>query len=147
MAPRSWRRLSPKCARLTGHRHRRIYFYCAHPLLKGRCAHLTCVTRILGNFVCAHFGEIVITKHLFLSTYSDAFFGTLATSHGDNAIKWSGANHKQLFFFGMIVHLVLISKGYLSTIIFFIFFYILIIESVNYRYRIIINDNFRMDWQ
>ena len=54
------RRLSPKCARLTGHRHRKIRFCCAHPQLKGRCAHLSWAIRPLDCFVCAHFGEKMI---------------------------------------------------------------------------------------
>ena len=53
-------RLSPKCARLTGHRHRKIRFCCAHPQLKGRCAHLFWAIRPLDSFVCAHFGEKMI---------------------------------------------------------------------------------------
>ena len=53
-------RLSPKCARLTGHRHRKIRFCCAHPQLKGRCAHLSWAIRPLDSFVCAHFGEKMI---------------------------------------------------------------------------------------
>ena len=56
----SRRRLSPKCARLTGHRHRKIRFCCAHPQLKGRCAHLSWAIRPLDSFVCAHFGEKMI---------------------------------------------------------------------------------------
>ena len=52
----SLRRLSPKCARRTGHRQRGIRFCCAHSPLTGRCAQLAFVIRHLAGPSCAHFG-------------------------------------------------------------------------------------------
>ena len=80
-------RLSPKCARLTGHRHRKIRFCCAHPQLKGRCAHLSWAIRPLDSFVCAHFGEKMI--RLCRSRTAAACLSKLA--HSNPALAWLSA--------------------------------------------------------